>query len=110
LAPKDLGVPREQSPAFCATAKSRVWHATKKEEKTAKNSVTSERFWLFTVLLGRIPTGSTFSAPRSHQATELTTFYHFVPHLSRKSFIVKQKLAGTHPTYPRISEITKACG
>jgi len=69
-----------------------------KEEKAAKSSVKIGRSGLFVVLLGRIPTGSTFSAPRSHQATELATFYHFVPHLSRKSFIVKQKLAGAHPT------------
>jgi len=65
-----------------------------KEEKAAKDSVKTGRF----VLLGQIPTGSTFSAPRSHQATELTTFYHFVPHLSRKSFIVKQKLVGPRHT------------
>jgi len=100
LAPKELGVP---------CVHSRVWHASK-EEKAAKNSVTSERFWLFTVILGRIPTGSTFSAPRSHQATELTTFYHFVPHLSCKSFIVKKKLAGECPTYAPKFEIAKACG
>jgi hypothetical protein len=81
-----------------------------KEEKAAKNSVKTGRFGLFVVLLGRIPTGSTFSAPRSHKATELTTFYHFVPHLSRKSFIVKQKLDGLHPTGARILEITKASG
>jgi len=81
-----------------------------KEEKAAKNSVKCGRFGLLIVLLGRIPTGSTFSAPRSHQATELTTFYHFVPHLSRKSFIVKKKLAGERPTYAPKFEIAKACG
>jgi hypothetical protein len=69
-----------------------------KEEKAAKNSVKFERFGLLVDLLGRIPTGSTVSAPRSHQATDPATFYHFVPHLSRKSFIVKQKLAAARPT------------
>ena len=69
-----------------------------KEEKAAKSSVKTGRSGLSNELLGRIPTGSTFSAPRSHQATELTTFYHFVPHLSCKSFIVKKKLAGVRPT------------
>jgi hypothetical protein len=40
----------------------------------------------------------------------LTTSYHFVPHLSCKSFIVKQKLDGAHPTLASIQESTKACG
>ena len=81
-----------------------------KEEKAAKDSVNTGRFGLFIVLLGRIPTGSTFSAPRSHQATELTTFNHFVPHLSRKSFIVKQKLVGARPTSTPLRETAKPCG
>jgi len=63
LAPKDLGVLRERSRAFRAKAKSRVQHASEKEEK-AKSSVNSGRFGLFVDLLGRIPTGSTISAPR----------------------------------------------
>jgi hypothetical protein len=46
------------------------------------------------------PTNLTFAA----------TFYHFVPHLSPKSFIVKQKLDGRAPTPAVISENTKACG
>ena len=75
-----------------------------------QSTVKVGRFRLFIVLLGRIPTGSTFSAPRSHQATELTTFYHFVPHLSCKSFFVKKKLAGECPTYAPKFEIAKACG
>jgi len=35
------------------------------------------RFELFIDLLGRIPTGSTISAPRTHNPADLTTFYHF---------------------------------
>ena len=81
-----------------------------KEEKAAKSSVKTGRFGLFVNLLGRIPTGSTISAPRSHQATELTTFYHFVPHLNRKSFIVKKKLEGAGSTSAPFRESTKPCG
>ena len=81
-----------------------------KEEKAAKSSVKTGRIGLFNELLGRIPTGSTFSAPRFHRATKLTTFYHFVPHLSCKSFIVKQKLAGASPTSVLILETTNRCG
>jgi hypothetical protein len=72
-----------------------TWRVTSfKEERAAKNSVKTGQFGLLIVLLGRIPTGSTISAPRSRKSTELATFYHFYPHLSRKSFIVKQKLEG----------------
>ena len=81
-----------------------------KEEKAAKSSVKTGRFGLFVDLLGRIPTGSTISAPRYHQATELTTFYHFVPHLNRKSFIVKKKLESGSAGSAPIWESTKACG
>jgi hypothetical protein len=81
-----------------------------KEEKAAKDSVKTGRCGLFVDLSGRISTGSTISAPRTHKATDLTTFYHFVPHLSRKSFIVKQKLAGVRPTWALPEENAKACG
>ena len=74
-----------------------------------QSSVKFGRFGL-SVVLGRIPTGSTFSAPLCQIATELTTFYHFVPHLSRKSFIVKQKLEGVNPTSRVLRESTMACG
>ncbi len=80
------------------------------EEKAAKDSVKSGRFGLVIVLLGRIPTGSTIQLLVSHRATAFTTFYHFVPHLTRKSFIVKRKLAGRRPTWARALEIAKACG
>jgi len=42
--------------------------------------------------------------------TAPATFYHFVPHLSRKSFIVKKKLASLHPTRTRNLEIAKSSG
>src|SRR5690349_12209999 len=48
----------------------------------------------------QVPTNRTVSA----------TLYHFLPHLSRKSFIVKQKLDGPYPTPALIFETTKACG
>jgi len=46
------------------------------------------------VFLGRIPTGSTFQLLNPTNLNSPATFYHFVPHLSPKSFIVKQKLPG----------------
>jgi hypothetical protein len=42
--------------------------------------------------------------------TDLTTFNHFLPHLSRKSLIVKQKLEGRIPTPAPISENTESSG
>src|SRR5271165_4306858 len=42
-------------------------------------------------------------------ATASSTFYHFVPHLSVKSFNVKQKLVGTRPTPALIGETTMPC-
>ena len=75
-----------------------------------QSSVKLGRFGLFFVLLGRFPTGSSFSALRSTTFTALTTSYHFVPHLSRKSFIVKRKLDSGIPTSTSISETTVTCG
>jgi hypothetical protein len=66
-----------------------------KEAKTTQKQVKLGWFGLFVELLGRISTGSSFSATRSHNLTLLTTLYHFVPHLTRKSLIVKRKLEGT---------------
>jgi len=81
-----------------------------KEEKAAKDSVKTARFELFIDPLGRIPTGSTISAPCILNATDPTTFYHFLPHLSCKSFIVKQKLATVCPTRALTKENAKPCG
>src|ERR1017187_5820055 len=47
-----------------------------------------------------VPTTSTVS----------TTPYHFVPHLTRKSLIVKHKLRGRVPTPEVIRQNTSACG
>lgn len=77
------------------------------EAKVAQSSI---NFGLSVVLLGRIPTGSTFSAPNCQETSELTTFYHFHPHLSRKSFIVKRKLEGRRPTPALSEESTISCG
>jgi len=63
-----------------------------REVKIVQSSVKIGRFGLSVVLLGRFPTGSSFSARASHFPAALTTSYHFVPHLSCKSFIVKHKL------------------
>jgi hypothetical protein len=67
-------------------------------------------FGLFVVLLGRLATGSSFQLRYSTVFTDSTTSYHFVPHLSRKSFIVKQKLLGTIPTVGSFRKTTSRCG
>jgi hypothetical protein len=38
------------------------------------------------------------SFPVATAQTVLTTLYHFVPHLTRKSLIVNNKVEGWHPT------------
>ncbi len=55
------------------------------------------RFGLFVMLLGRFPTGSSYSASVATFLLVLTTLYHFVPHLTRKLLIVKRKVYGRHP-------------
>jgi hypothetical protein len=60
----------------------------------AESLVNLVRLELFVLLLGRISTGSSFSASRPTDSIYLTTSYHFVPHLSRKLLIVKSKLEG----------------
>jgi len=65
LAPRDLGSLRER------TSKTAT-----KEAKTAQSKVKLGRFGLFVVLLGRFPTGSSFSAPSSHGPYYS---HHFVP-------------------------------
>jgi hypothetical protein len=67
-------------------------------------------FGLFVVLLGRFPTGSSFQLRYATALTDPSTSYHFVPHLSRKSFIVKQKLIGTIPTVGEFYKTTRPCG
>jgi hypothetical protein len=68
--------------------------AVPKEAKTTQKLFKLARFGLLAKLSGRISTGSSFSASRSHNLTLLTTWFHFVPHLTRKSLIVNRKLEG----------------
>jgi hypothetical protein len=68
------------------------------------------RFGLFALLLGRISTGSSFSASRPTTLTFLTTLFHFLPHLSCKSLIVKNKLEGIDVTKVPIWQSTRPCG
>src|ERR1700676_3784575 len=56
------------------------------------------------------PPAPRFQLQRPTALTVSTTSYHFVPHLSAKSFIVKQKLDGPLPTWTLFRETTKACG
>src|SRR5271169_1929591 len=56
------------------------------------------------------PPAPRFQLLSSTALTVSTTSYHFVPHLSCKSFIVKKKLNGGSPTPAPIQENTKACG
>jgi len=81
-----------------------------KEEKAAKSSAKAGRSGLFIVLSGRIPTGSTFQLLAPTGLPKLATFFHFVPHLSCKSFIVKKKLEGASPTSTLTRETAKHCG
>jgi hypothetical protein len=83
---------------------------TPKEAKTTQNPVKFNWFGLFTKLLGRIPTGSSFSATRSHNLILLTTLFHFVPHLSCKLLIVKRKLEGCTYTLVPVDQTTRTCG
>jgi hypothetical protein len=68
------------------------------EAETTQKLVKLGWFGLFVVPLGRFPTGSSLSASVPTTSTVFTTLYHFVPHLTRKSLIVKRKLEGTVPT------------
>jgi hypothetical protein len=80
------------------------------EAKATQKLVKLGWFGLFVALLGRFPTGSSLSASVPTALTVLTTLYHFVPHLTRKSLIVKPKLEGTVPTGGLIQQSTRACG
>jgi len=81
-----------------------------KEAKTTQNLVKLARFGLFAVLLGRFSTGSSFALPAPTTFTLSTTLYHFVPHLTRKSLIVKRKLEGTAFAVPSLQLSTSSCG
>ncbi len=59
-----------------------------------QSSVNLVWFGLFIVFSGRFRTGSSFQLQLPTGRTVLTTLFHFLPHLSPKSFIVKQKLEG----------------
>jgi hypothetical protein len=76
----------------------------------AQSLVNLVRFGLFAALLGRIPTGSSFSASRPTISNCLTTSYHFVPHLSRKLLIVKRKLKGMTILFWMLGQSTRTCG
>jgi hypothetical protein len=69
--------------------------ADPKGVKITQDLIKLDWFGLFVELLGRFPTGSSLSTSRSHHFTLSTTLFHFVPHLTRKSLIVKRKLEGT---------------
>jgi hypothetical protein len=81
-----------------------------KEVKITQSLVKLGRFGLFAVLLGRISTGSSFSASRPTNSICLTTPYHFVPHLSCKLLIVKKKLEGLATPFWDFGQNTRTCG
>ena len=68
------------------------------------------RFGLLAKLSGRISTGSSFSASRPTISIDLTTLYHFLPHLSCKLLIVKSKLEGVDVTKVQNWQSTTHCG
>ncbi len=76
----------------------------------AQSSVKLFRFGLFVLSSGRISTGSSFTAARPTNSPTLTTPYHFVPHLTRKSLIVNTKLEGRVVTKVPIRQNTSTCG
>ena len=77
MRPKDLSTPREQSRVSCEIANTRVCRATLlREVKAAQSAMNLGWFELFIVLSGRNSTGSSFSAPDSH---EPFLIYHFTP-------------------------------
>src|ERR1700720_4398832 len=75
-----------------------------KTRKTHSNSGCLSCLWV------GFPPAPRFQLQRPTALTASTTSYHFVPHLSAKSFIVKQKLDGTQPPWTPIWETTKAFG
>jgi len=71
-----------------------------------RNSLKVGRFGLSVVLLGRFPPALVFSSGFT-ALTCVTTSYHFVPHLSCKSFIVKQKLDVVDPLGHRFGKVRR---
>jgi hypothetical protein len=74
-----------------------------REVKATQSSVKLGWFGLFVELLGRLSTGSSFSASVPTDSNYLTTSNHFVPHLTRKSLIVNIKLKGVMVTKVRVA-------
>ena len=84
--------------------------AVTEEAKTTQKLVKLCWFGLFVVLLGRFPTGSSYQLPVPTTLTVLSTLCHFLPHLTRKSLIVKHKLEGWGATQGVIPQSTSPCG
>jgi hypothetical protein len=84
--------------------------AAKKEAKTTQELVKLGWFGRFVLLLGRFSTGSSLSLPVPTTLIWLTTVFHFVPHLTRKSLIVNNKLEGRVPTVGLIQQSASTCG
>jgi hypothetical protein len=104
-------VRRANRPRSLRSNKSRVWRTSLTGE--AKATQSRSKFGcsgLFDLLLGRLPTGSSLSASVATNRTVLTTLYHFVPHLTCKSFIVNRKLKGQHPALVGSIQTTSRCG
>jgi len=109
--PKDLDAPRESTAFFAVEQTARLAHIRSKGgQNSAKQSRTrairavyrafGSVFHRLLVFSSRIPRPLLFYPL-------CTTLYH---DLTRKSFIVKQKLDGRSPTPALILENTEACG
>src|ERR1700684_508205 len=81
-----------------------------RRSKTRKTRSNSGDSGCLSCLWVGFPPAPRFQLQRPTALTLSTTSYHFVPHLSVKSFIVKQKLDGLPPTWTLFRETTKACG
>src|ERR1700719_4092254 len=56
------------------------------------------------------PPAPLYRLPVPPTSTVLTPVFHFLPHLTRKSLIVKRKLEGRVPTVGPIRQTTTSCG
>jgi hypothetical protein len=109
--PKDLGAPRESTAFFAVEQTARLAHILyqggQNSAKQGRTRAIRAVYRAFGSVFHRLLVFSS-KIPRTLLVPPLsTTLYH---DLTRKSFIVKQKLDGRTPTPALIPENTEACG
>lgn len=85
-------------------------HQPRRRQKRRKASAKAGDSGCLSCCWVGFPPAPRFQLLTPTDSTAHATFYHFVPHLISKSFIVKQELDGSNPTPALILENTKACG